>query len=267
MRLVQRIALMLGVVVVMAAPARADELCIALASAPPARLVLPASVRLAQRPAPQVSITFVGHSTFLIETPGGIRIATDYNDHVRPAVVPHVATMNRAHSTHFSVAPDPAIKHVLKGWGEGGGAARHDLRLGDARVRSVPTNIRGGADGTDRFGNSIFVIETADLCIAHLGHLHHTLTPQQLAQIGRLDVALVPVDGSYTLDLPGMIEVLAQLRPRLVVPMHYFSGATLGRFLEAASPAFAIERHPASTITISRARLPVRPTVLVLPES
>ena len=90
----------------------------------------------------EVSLTFVGHATFLIESPGGVRAATDYNDYVRPSVVPDVATMNRAHSTHYSTRPDPTIKHLLPGWNPAGGPARHDVTIGDVRVRNVSTNIR-----------------------------------------------------------------------------------------------------------------------------
>ena len=75
------------------------------------------------------------------------------------------------------------------------------------RIRNVVTNIRTWSGGTEHDGNSIFVFQTADLCIAHLGHLHHTLTPEHLKQIGRIDVVLVPVDGD-TLDIEGMVEVL-----------------------------------------------------------
>ncbi|MGO4282878.1 MBL fold metallo-hydrolase, partial [Bosea sp. TAB14] len=50
----------------------------------------------------EARLTFVGHATFLIETPGGVKIATDYNDYVRPPVTPDIATMNKAHSTHYS---------------------------------------------------------------------------------------------------------------------------------------------------------------------
>ena len=74
----------------------------------------------------ELRLTFVGHATFLIESPGGVRVATDYNDYVRPEVVPDVATMNLAHSTHHSSNPDPAIGHVLRGWNPEGGTARHD---------------------------------------------------------------------------------------------------------------------------------------------
>ena len=59
------------------------------------------------------------------------------------------------------------------------------------------------------------------MCIAHLGHLHHTLNQQQLNEIGRVDVVFVPVDGTMTLDLDGMMEVLQALKAPLMIPMHY----------------------------------------------
>jgi hypothetical protein len=105
------------------------------------------------------------------------------------------------------------------------------------RVRNVPTNIRDWADGTEYDGNSIFVFEIAGLCIAHLGHLHHTLEPSQLRKLGRIDVLLVPVDGSYTLDLAGMMEVLRDIDARLMIPMHFFGPATLARFLDKPASA------------------------------
>ena len=103
----------------------------------------------------------------------------------------------------------------------------------DVRVRNVPTNIRGWNGGTELHGNSIFIYEMANMCIAHLGHLHHTLNQQQLNELGRIDVLFVPVDGSATLDLEGMFEVLTAIKAPLMVPMHYFSAYTLHRFLDA----------------------------------
>ena len=132
----------------------------------------------------EVGLTFVGHATFLLETPQGVRVATDYNDSTRPPVTPDVATMNKAHATHFSYQPDPAIKHVLRGWNPTGGPAYHDLMVQDVRIQNVSTNIRSSGEATEYDGNSIFVFETAQLCIAHLGHLHHTLTPGHLRSSG-----------------------------------------------------------------------------------
>ena len=217
----------------------------------------------------EVRINFVGHATFLIESAAGVRIVTDYNDYVRPAIVPDIATMNHAHSSHFTEIPDPKIGRILRGWNPEGGPARHDVELKDVHVRNVPTNIRdwsgGSGTGGGSYGNSIFIFEIAGLCIGHLGHLHHTLTAEQLATIGQLDVVMVPVDGGYTMDIGGMIDVIKALRARLILPMHYFNQNTLARFLERIKTEFPVEMSPQSEVVVSAKMLPAEPTVLVLP--
>jgi L-ascorbate metabolism protein UlaG (beta-lactamase superfamily) len=243
------------------APANAQvaDRCLAVSEAP--RLTQPVALKTSE-----VRLSFIGHSTWLIESATGVKIATDYNDYVRPPVVPDIATMNRAHTTHYSNFPDPAIKHVLKGWNtEGDGPVKHDLTYEDVRVRNVATNIRDWSGGSIPYGNSIFVFEIAGLCIGHLGHLHHTLTEQQIAQIGQLDVVMVPVDGSYTMDVTGMVEVLRALRARLILPMHYFNPYTLERFVERIRGDFPVEMSDTATIVVSQATLPSEPKVLVLP--
>ena len=136
------------------------------------------------------------------------------------------------------------------------------------RVRNVPTNIRNWYDGgTERHGNSIFIFEVAQLCIGHLGHLHHTLNQQQLDEIGRLDVVFAPVDGSMTLDSDGMMEVLQSLKAPLIIPMHFFSRYTLDRFL---GPRARVEMGcrdvaPVPSTVISKTTLPATPKVLALP--
>ena len=229
---------------------------------------MPAALRLAALNSDQVRLTFVGHATFLIESPQLVRIVTDYNDYVRPPVLPDIVTMNHAHSTHYTDRPDPAIKYVLRGWGDTPEQpAIWDLKYRDVRVRNVPTNIRSyyGSTITERHGNSIFIFEVANLCIAHLGHLHHTLTQQQLNEIGRLDVVMVPVDGTYTLDLEGMMEVLTALKAPLMIPMHFFGGYTLERFLDRARKQWDVETAEIPSIVVSKATLPANPKVLVLP--
>ena len=226
---------------------------------------IPAAFRLAALKEGEVRISYVGHSTFLIESPKLVRIATDYNDYVRPLVLPDIITMNRAHSTHYTDRPDPGIKFILRGWKEDGRPTDHDVNVQDVRVRSVATNIRDWGGGTLRHGNSIFIFEVANLCIAHLGHLHHTLTQQQLNEIGRVDVVLVPVDGSYTLDLEGMVEVLQALKGTVMIPMHFFSTYTLDRFLSRVRQNFEVELKDIPSIVLSKHTLPAKPTVMVLP--
>jgi len=247
-----------------AQPRPSDERCPRLVAEETPR-ILPAAFKFAALGAGEVRLTFIGHSTFLIESPQGVTIATDYNDYVRPRIVPDIATMNRAHSTHHSDHPDPAIKYVLRGWGEAGDPARHDFQYEDVWVRNVATNIRDWGGGTMLHGNSIFVFETAGLCIAHLGHLHHTLTAEHIDQLGRIDVVLVPVDGTLTLNVDGMVEVLQQIKAPLAIPMHIFGPSTLERFLERMGEIYEIERSETPTIVLSRAGLPKKPKMLVLP--
>lgn len=247
-----------------APPARLDT-CPGLVSGASPR-VLPAAFRPASLAPDQVRLTYVGHSTFLIESPKLVRIATDYNDYVKPPVLPDIVTMNRAHSTHYTLSPEPGIRFVLHGWRDDGKPAAHDLSHQDVHIRSVATNIRDwSGGGTQRHGNSIFIIEAGTLCIAHLGHLHHTLTDQQIAEIGRVDVVLVPVDGSYTLDLDGMIEVLQALKAPLMIPMHYFSRHTLDRFLERVRALYDVEIADTPSLVVAKSTLPAKPKFVVLP--
>jgi L-ascorbate metabolism protein UlaG (beta-lactamase superfamily) len=249
-----------------APPAKPEmtQACPGLVASRPA-FVRPAALRLAALERDQVRISYVGHSTFLIESPQLVRIATDYSDWVKPPVLPDIVTMNHAHSSHYTLSPEPGIKYVLHGWGEDQKPARIDLQYKDVRVRNVPTNIRTFDGGTERHGNSIFIFEVANLCIAHLGHLHHTLTQQQLNEIGRVDIVLVPVDGSYTLDLDGMVEVLHALKAPLMIPMHFFSAYTLDRFLQRVRQDWDVELAQIPSVVVSKTDLPSKPKLLVLP--
>ena len=228
--------------------------------------IVPAAFRRVALTPQQVRITYVGHSSFLLESPQLVRIVTDYNGYNRPPMLPDIVTMNRAHSSHYTDAPDPGIAHVLRGWGPSPDQpARHDLHVKDVHVRNVPTNIRDWSGGTQRHGNSIFIFEIGSLCVAHLGHLHHTLTQQQLNEIGKIDVVLVPVDGGATLDIDGMIEVLEALKARVMIPMHFFSTYTLNRFLDRAKDKFPAEFNDTPSVVISKATLPEKPKFVVLP--
>jgi L-ascorbate metabolism protein UlaG (beta-lactamase superfamily) len=211
-----------------------------------------------------VRITFVGHASFLIETPQNVKAVTDYNDYIRASVVPDVATMNKAHSTHWSRNPEAGITHLLPGWNPAGGKADHDITLLDMRIRNISTNIRGYG-GTEPDGNSIFVFEHGDLCVVHLGHLHHTLEPAHIRAIGRADIVLVPVDSGFTMDIDGMMEVLTALSPRVIIPMHFFGQHTLEKFIRIGSDKYVIDRREKPVAEFSREGLPEKPTMVVLP--
>src|ERR1700719_3664417 len=240
--------------------------CLAMSNAAPR--ATPVSLRTAAAGTGEVAITYAGHSTYYIDTPGGVRIATDYNGAYRTGRLPDVVTMNRAHSTHYTLFPDPKIPHVLHGWSDDGGPAKIAERIGDVYIRNVTTDIRRyfGEDSSGEMikdGNSIFIFEVAGLCIGHLGHLHTKLDDSHFAAIGRLDIVMVPIDGTYTMSLDGVSEITRRLRASIVLPMHRFA-TPLDEFMQKIGQQFEIDERTERSFSISRDSLPAAPTVIIL---
>jgi L-ascorbate metabolism protein UlaG (beta-lactamase superfamily) len=251
-------------------PAAAEEAprseCLAMSNAAPR--ATPVAFRQAAAASDEVAITYAGHSTYFIDTPGGVRIATDYSGAYQIGRLPDVVTMNRAHSTHYTLFPDPHIPHVLHGWGDDGQPAHIDEHIGDVYIRNVTTDIRRywGEDAGGEMikdGNSIFIFEVAGLCIGHLGHLHVPLDDSHLAAIGRIDILMVPIDGTYTMSLDGISDIVRRLRASVVLPMHRFA-TPLEEFMRRIGQQFAIDVRTERTLKISRDLLPGTPTVIIL---
>ena len=251
----------------LAAPVSAQERmshCIAIADASPGVEFIQKAAFRDPLPDYTVRLTYVTHSAYLIQG-GGISAVTDFPGFIGNVdFIPDVVTMNHAHTTHFTRAPDPAIPHVLRGWSETfGEAVNHSLRLGDVLIRNVSTDIRS-MGGVEENGNSIFIFEMEGLCIGHLGHLHHEPNEEQYAAIGRLDVVMVPVDGGMTLDTASMVRVVERLKSSVVLPMHWFSDSSLRWFLEGVQDEFDIDIRDTNEMTLSLRDLPQRRTVVVL---
>ena len=212
-----------------------------------------------------VRIHYIAHASFLIRTAGGLNMVTDFTGFTGPApMIPDVVTMYHAHETHWTAFPDPAIPHVLPGWGAFGQGIDHRLDLGEVLVRNVSTDIRSQFSGIEKNGNSIFIFEVAGLCIGHLGHLHHEPSDEQYAAIGRLDVVMAAVDGGMTVDLPTMMRIIGRLRSSIVIPMHWFGQFTLNEFLDGMRDTFQIVDVGGPALDVSLDRLPSRPTIMVL---
>ena len=212
-----------------------------------------------------VRIHYIAHASFLIRTAGGLNMVTDFTGFTGSApMIPDVVTMNHAHETHWTAFPDPAISHVLPGWGEFGQGIDHRVDLGEVLVRNVSTDIRSQFSGIEENGNSVFVFEVAGLCIGHLGHLHHEPNAEQYAAIGRLDVVMAAVDGGMTVDLATMTRIIDRLRSSIVIPMHWFGEYTLDTFLAGMRDTFQVVEVGGPSLDVSLDRLPSRPTIMVL---
>ena len=240
------------------------SICLAIAERQDGLPIIPASFTRVQAQLPEVAIRYVTHSSFRIESPEGVTIVTDYAGVSGSGLTPEVATMNHTHQSHYTDYPEPGIAHVLQGWGPEGGKIDHYLQIGDVLIRNVSTDIMRSGVLIEKSGNSIFIFEVAGLCIGHVGHLHHKLTPEHIAAIGRLDIVMIPVDGSVTMSVEGMSELAQQLRSSVVLPMHWFSTYSLDRFVSKIGATFHVRMAETSEIRFDLKNLPDTPTVIIL---
>lgn len=216
-------------------------------------------------PRNHMRITFIGHSTFEIETPEGARAQTDFNDYVSSgARLPHIVTMNNSHDSHFSYSPPEGIQHVLRGWDPKGGVAKHNLKFRDLRVRNVPTNLVDRGEGKLANGNSMFVFEVAGLCAVHISHLHHYLSKNQLRALGLIDIAFAPIDGMWTMSHEELFRVLRDIKARMIIPMHFGSMGGVEAFVARAQKNWPVRKHPSNSITLSLRDMPKTPEVVFL---
>lgn len=236
--------------------------CFPIASAP--LPIVRASIgQTAAVPPEHIRITFVGHASFMIESAAGVRVLTDYNGYLPLPSTPDIVTMNNSHDSHYTDLIADGIKHILRGWDPAGGIARHNLFLEDLRVRNVPTNLTD-ISGKMANGNSMFVIESADLCVVHISHLHHVLSKEQAGQLGRIDIAFAPVDGFMTMTHSELFRVLAQIKPKLIIPMHFGFQGAVEAFLDKAKALYPVKVHDSDTIEISLSKVPRRTEVLFM---
>ena len=98
-----------------------------------------------------------------------------------------------------------------------------------------------------------------------MGHLHHRLTPEHLEELGRIDVLMVPIDGSFTMGQPLMVDVVQQIQPKIVLPMHYWGRTQVERFQSLMQPLDAVFLWPNKrSMDVARDGLPEQLTVVVL---
>jgi L-ascorbate metabolism protein UlaG (beta-lactamase superfamily) len=163
-----------------------------------------------------MKIKWLGHSCFKITSKNRIRILTDpFDDNVGykiPSVETDIVTMSHGHYDHNFIDCVKGNFEVV-------------TKVGNFYIKDIPiTGVHTYHDdvqGDKRGNNIVYVFQIDDLKLAHLGDLGHRLSPAQIEMIGKIDILLIPVGGVYTLDSEGAFEVIEQLKPSIIIPMHY----------------------------------------------
>lgn len=211
-----------------------------------------------------MKIKYLGHASFLITSRDGKKIITDpYTPGKGMKYDPisdsaDIVTCSHGHDDHNNAK-------VIKG---------NPVILTEAcsqTIKGIPVKTVGAfhdeAGGSKRGNNLIFCFKMDGLNLCHLGDLGHPLSPQQLADIGPVDVLFIPVGGFFTIDAMKATAVAESLKPGIVFPMHYKTSksdypiAGVDEFLKDKKN---IRRLDSSEIELDRAKLPAETEFIVL---
>lgn len=163
-----------------------------------------------------MEITRLGHSSFKIKGKNGNVVTDPFDpDFVGmkfPKVEAKIVTISHNHSDHNYKEGFLENPTFIEGPGE--------YEIADIFIKGISTN-HDGKGGVERGKNTIYKIEMDAMRLAHLGDLGHKLTDEQTDALGDVDILFIPVGGVYTIDAKTAAEVVAQVEPHIVIPMHY----------------------------------------------
>ncbi len=194
-----------------------------------------------------MKIKWFGHSCFLITSDNGTRILTDPFDEQVGYTLPHtevdVVTVSHNHFDHDNVG---VVKGDFKYIKDEGNFTHRDIG-----IKGIST-FHDEVGGAKRGKNIVFIYSIDGMTICHLGDLGHALSEEQVKEIGKVDVLLIPIGDIYTIDGDTAIEVIKSINPRVSIPMHYktehlsFDLAKPDNFLEKMDG----KRHTSNEIVI-----------------
>ena len=208
-----------------------------------------------------MDITWLGHSCFRIKGSQAVIITDPYPPDLgyslgNPAA--NIVTVSHQHPSHSYTQGIGGEPRLITGPGEYeisgiliiGIAAFHDAERGRKRGK-----------------NTVYLMEIDGITVCHLGDLGHVLTAEQIEEIDDVDVLLLPVGGVSTIDSPMAAEVIRQLEPKVVVPMHYKTQALNWELepVEKFLKEMGMERVDSQPkLSLSRSNLPASTQVFLL---
>ena len=209
-----------------------------------------------------MKVKWLGHATFVITSDAGTKIITDpytpaeklnYGEIKESA---DIVTVSHDHFDHSNVASVQGNPEVVRGTAE----------IKGVKFNGIPT-YHDEAQGEQRGSNTIFCFEVDGVKVCHLGDLGHQLTDKQVEEIGKVDILLVPVGGFYTIDATVASKVCDQLKPKVIIPMHFktnkcaFPISSADEFLHEKKD---ISRLEASEVEFRAGELPANTKIIVL---
>ena len=214
-----------------------------------------------------MKVKWYGHSAFLITSDEGTKIIIDpYEPGAFGGQLSYGKIKDQAdivltshdHADHNYTQDLPGTPQVVKGSGS--------KTIKGILMRGVST-YHDPSKGSERGANTVFTMKINHIQLCHLGDLGHLLSDQELAEIGPVDILLIPVGGFFTIDPKEATRVAEQIKPRILIPMHFktgkcgFSIAPVEDFLKGKAN---IKRPKTSEATFDKENLPQQMEIVVL---
>ncbi|MBI2404769.1 MBL fold metallo-hydrolase [Candidatus Gottesmanbacteria bacterium] len=159
----------------------------------------------------------LGHASFRIRGKGATIVTDPYSSDMVGLKFPKnieadVVTVSHDHNDHNAVSAISGDAFVVGGPGE--------YEMKGVHIRGI-SSFHDGEGGAKRGKNTIYHIEIDSLRLAHLGDLGHTLSSGDVEQIGEVDILFIPVGGTFTIDAKAAAQIVHDIEPSIVIPMHY----------------------------------------------
>ncbi|MPZ76936.1 MAG: hypothetical protein GEU77_10455 [Deltaproteobacteria bacterium] len=206
-------------------------------------------------------IQWYGHSSFLIHSGSQTKVVVDPNFDVTPGIQADAVTVSNDHFTHNNTGAVTGNPVILRGitFRQTWNPIRTSVK--DITIVNIPSR-RGQSWGGA--ANSIFIYEMGSLCLAHLGNIGHLLTAEQEKVMQRIDVMMIPIDAMTNLGFEDIIKVIDQVKPPIVIPMHFDVVRQGELFAAFAQEHYTVRKLPGSQVVLSRAMLPKSTEIFVL---
>ena len=211
-----------------------------------------------------MKVKWLGHASFLITSEEGTRIITDpyatgmgisYGE-IKEAA--DIVMVSHEHGDHNNAAAVSGSPQLVKG------ASVQEAK--GIKFKGI-ASFHDDAEGSQRGPNTIFCFTVDDVKLCHLGDLGHQLSEGQIADIGDVDVLLIPVGGFFTIDAAVATDTTEKLKPRVVIPMHYSTDkcaypiSGVDDFLKGKAN---VKRMDTSEVELTKSELPSAAEIVVL---
>jgi L-ascorbate metabolism protein UlaG (beta-lactamase superfamily) len=209
-----------------------------------------------------MKIKWLGHAAFLITSDSGIKIITDPYEtseglkYGKINETADIVTVSHEHGDHNNAAAVRGNPRVIK----------ESAEVKGIKIKAVAA-AHDSSGGGQRGANTIFCFQADGVRVVHLGDLGHLLTDSQVADIGKVDVLMVPVGGYFTIDAATAQKVYEQVKARAIIPMHYrndkctFPIDGVEEFIRGKTN---VTRVNGSEVSFNAADLPTDPQIFVL---